>query len=262
MTGTGQLPNGSLKVLWQSTMSGSLSPRTGPSSINQTCTGPEESQHVSRDLPVLCGRSSGVDSLIAENYRTVDTNPVFLLHGLMNSPPRGSGLSPDATSGLTVRFACCCCGQHLEVNSEAAGQNLDCVGCGASVIIPELSTIPPELPDQAPTTKRCPFCAETVHRDAIKCKHCGEFLHSSLRQVGPSLPPSQPVAPGGTGCPKCGSRDIIQKKYTSGAGWGLFIGGLLASLFTFGISLILCAIALFLTEYRARCRACRWTWKT
>jgi len=27
--------------------------------------------------------------------------------------------------------------------------------------------------------KRCPFCAENVHDDAIKCKHCGEFLDAS-----------------------------------------------------------------------------------
>ncbi|GHB52831.1 hypothetical protein [Mongoliitalea lutea] len=31
--------------------------------------------------------------------------------------------------------------------------------------------------------KKCPFCAELINRDAIKCKHCGEFLDSSLRQA-------------------------------------------------------------------------------
>ena len=27
-----------------------------------------------------------------------------------------------------------------------------------------------------PQTKPCPFCAEDIHVDAIKCKHCGERL--------------------------------------------------------------------------------------
>ncbi len=44
------------------------------------------------------------------------------------------------------------------------------------------------------TTKECPFCSEPIAINAMKCKHCGEFLDAALRQASrPQAIQPQPV---------------------------------------------------------------------
>ncbi|MGC9455669.1 MAG: zinc ribbon domain-containing protein [Phycisphaerae bacterium] len=51
------------------------------------------------------------------------------------------------------------------------------------------------MTDNAADQVRCPYCAELIQREAIKCKHCGEWLAERTAPPLPQPPPTTPPAP-------------------------------------------------------------------
>jgi len=49
----------------------------------------------------------------------------------------------------------------------------------------------PRLPRTRHQTKSCPFCAETIRYEAIKCRFCGEFLDGNHRKAEAGKPKTE-----------------------------------------------------------------------
>lgn len=86
-------------------------------------------------------------------------------------------------------FICDVCDYRKSVVDSHIGRHATCPKCqtrglvqAANGIAPP-EPVPPEPPRIATSdTKDCPFCAETIAKRAIKCKHCGSMLdgHSAI----------------------------------------------------------------------------------
>ena len=110
-----------------------------------------------------------------------------------------------------IKFACPKCNQSLEAPEEMKGATIECPTCKESLTIPN------------PQFKKCPFCAEEIKFDAVKCKHCGEMLNKpKAPPVSPaaSFPPRVPVqsaiprTPASTPAPaKVQTIELTSKKY-------------------------------------------------
>ena len=96
---------------------------------------------------------------------------------------------------MDITFSCDKCGQPLKIDAAGAGQSAQCPKCGQLLTVPAATSNPGStpVPSSIPAKKKCPYCAEEILTDAIKCKHCGEFLSGKTAQAPVAVPPLLPL---------------------------------------------------------------------
>ncbi len=147
---------------------------------------------------------------------------------------------------MDITFTCESCRQSIVVDEAGAGIAVQCPKCGQSLSVPMAVAVPagtatPQSrqtqPPPIPSTKQCPFCAETIKREARVCRFCGYNLETGQ--------PKQSSHPESVSPPTVKAESSIESGVKLGVGMfivlplmiiGLIIGGIALLIFLGGLA--------------------------